>query len=168
MRIEGCDEPILCREVLNPSARAARIVLQGLHETPGERVDCREGDVAVSLLNNCAWGVYNADAYENRGWCGAAPAATRHAPARERKHRPTDAASPSCARDASPRWHRALLTLGPRRATTRRCCSEYSIARFTGRLVHSIDPPMMQSIEGSRRWPSTVSEYSAMMAPDAT
>ena len=47
------------------------------------------------------------------------------------------------------------------------CCSEYSIARFTGRIVERLRPAELREIEASRRWPSSVSEYDEMMQPSA-
>lgn len=107
VRVEGSQEPILCREVVNCTGDEARLVLSGLQERAGELIEVEGvGGVRAVFFNHCAWGIYNPEAYNTRGWC----------------------------------------------------CSEYSIARFTSRIVRSVDPQRLQEIEDSRRWPSTVTE----------
>jgi hypothetical protein len=47
------------------------------------------------------------------------------------------------------------------------CCSEYSIARFSGRIAEKINEAGLRHIEAARHWPTNVAEYSSMMADDA-
>ena len=43
-----------------------------------------------------------------------------------------------------------------------RCCAEYAVALANGRIANSTDPAVIE-VYRSRKWPTTVREYAAMM-----